>query len=44
MAFKNKVSHYGLENVQGIVLISTTENKSSSTVEAVGEDGYVIAH
>lgn len=44
MAFKTKVSHYGLDNINGIVLISTTENKSSSTVEAVGEDGYVVAH
>jgi len=43
MAFKTKQDYYGLGQISGLVLIGTTENKSASTVEAQGEDGFVVA-
>lgn len=43
MAFKTKIDYYGLGDVNGIVLVSTTENKTESVAEAQGEDGFVVA-
>lgn len=43
MAFKNKKEYFGLGSVTGLKLVSTTEGKSASSVEAKGEDGFTIA-
>lgn len=43
MAFKTKADYYGLGAITGLKLISTNENKSASTAEARGEDGFVVA-
>lgn len=44
MAFKNKVDIYGLSSVTGLEIASVTENKTVQTVEAQGEDGFIIAN
>ena len=41
--FKQKQDYYGLGEIDGLTLVSTTENKSESTVEAQGENGFVVA-
>lgn len=44
MSLKQKTDYYGLTTLDSnLVLVSTTENKSQSTVEAQGEDGFVVA-
>lgn len=43
MSFKTKQDYYGLGSVSGLVLVGTTENKSESSVEAQGENGFVVA-
>lgn len=43
MAFKTKTTHYDLGTITNAVLVSVTENRSASTVEAKGEDGFVVA-
>ena len=43
MAFKTKQDYYSLGEVAGLVLVSTTENKSDSVAEAQGENGFVVA-
>ena len=43
MAFKAKTTHYDLGTVSNAVLVSVTENRSASTVEARGDDGFIVA-
>lgn len=43
MAFKTKQDYYDLSDKSGLVLVSTTENKSESVAEAQGENGFVVA-
>lgn len=43
MSFKTKQDYYGLGAVTGLALTGTAENKSLSTAEARGEDGFVVA-
>lgn len=42
MAFKTKIDYYGLSGTN-IQIISTTENNTSQTVTAKGEDGFIVA-
>lgn len=45
MSLKQKQDYYGLMTLDAnLVLVSTTENKSASNVEAQGEDGFVVAN
>lgn len=44
MAFKQKIDIYGLSAITGLEVASYTENKTAQTVEAQGEDGFVIAN
>lgn len=43
MAFKNKVDYFGLSDKAGIVCTSNTENRTTQTAEANGEDGFIVA-
>lgn len=43
MGFKTKSDYFGLGAVSGLELTSTSENKSKSTAEAKGENGFVVA-
>lgn len=43
MAFKAKKERFGLGSISGLKLVSESENKSASSVEAKGEDGFTIA-